>query len=97
MAFIQVIDVRTSKYDELMALDAQWRKATEGKRTLRRSIVSRDRNDPQRYVVLAFFDDYESAMANSKLPETGDFATGLQALADTPATFIDLDVLDDSD
>jgi quinol monooxygenase YgiN len=97
MAFVQIIDFRTSKYDELMALDAEWRKATEGKRTLRRSMVARDRNDPERYVVLAFFDDYESAMANSALPETGEFATKQQALASGPATFIDLDVLDDSD
>jgi hypothetical protein len=31
------------------------------------------------------------------LPETGEFATKQQALANGPATFIDLDVLDDSD
>jgi hypothetical protein len=95
MAFIQVIDMRTSKYDELMALEQQWRDATEGKRTLRRSIVARDRNDANHYFVLAFFDDYESAMANSELPETGDFSTKQQALADAPANFIDLDVLQD--
>ena len=96
MAFVQVFDIRTTKFDELMALDAEWRKATEGKRTLRRSIVSRDRNDSNRYVVMAFFDDYESAMQNSKLPETDAFATKMQALADGPPTFIDLDVVDDS-
>ena len=97
MAFVQVIDFRTSQFDELMALDAEWRKATEGKRTLRRSIVARDRNDANHYLVFAFFDDYESAMANSALPETGEFATKQQALASAPATFIDLDILDDSD
>jgi quinol monooxygenase YgiN len=97
MAFVQIIDFRTSQYDELMALDAEWRKATEGKRTLRRSIVTRDRNDANHYLVFAFFDDYESAMANSQLPETGEFATKQQALADSPASFLDLDILDDSD
>ena len=96
MAFVQVFDVRTSKFDELMVIDAEWRKATEGKRTLRRSIISRDRNDANRYVVMAFFDDYESAMLNSKLPETEAFATKMQALAEAPATFVDLDVLEDS-
>lgn len=95
MAFLQLIDVRTSKPDELMALDEQWRAATEGKRTLRRSIVTRDRNDPDRYLILAFFDDYDSAMANSNLPETAEFATKQQALAAAPATFVDLDILDD--
>ena len=95
MAFLQVIDVRTSKADELMALEGQWRQATEGKRTLRRSMVARDRNDPEHYVILAFFDDYDSAMANSNLPETAEFASKQQALADAQATFIDLDILED--
>jgi hypothetical protein len=95
MAFIQVIDFRTSKYEELMALEEQWRQATEGRRTLRRSIVARDRNDPNRYLILAFFDDYDSAMANSNLPETGEFASKQQALADAPASFIDLDIVED--
>ena len=95
MGFIQIIDVRTSKYDELMAFDAEWRSATEGKRTLRRSLVTRDRNDPEHYLILAFFDDYESAMTNSQLPETGEFAAKQMAIADGPATFLDLDVLVD--
>lgn len=95
MSFIQVIDFRTSSYDEFRALEEQWRAATEGKRTVRRSIVGRDRNDPNHYLVLAFFDDYESAMANSALPETGEFATKQQTLADGPAGFTDLDVVAD--
>ena len=70
MEFIQIIECRTSKFDELTALEDEWRKATEGKRTLRRSIITRDRNDPERYLILAFFDSYDSAMANSNLPET---------------------------
>ena len=46
MAFIQIIEMRTSKIDELTALEDEWRKATEGKRTLRRAVVGQDRNDP---------------------------------------------------
>ena len=94
MAFIQLIEMRTENIDEIMKLDEQWEKATEGKRTLRRSIVGRDRNDSDRHVIIAFFDDYESAMENSKLPETQEFATKQTALADT-VQFIDLDVVDD--
>ena len=56
MEFIQIIECRTSKFDELTALEAEWRASSEGKRTLRRSIVARDRNDPNRYLILAFFD-----------------------------------------
>lgn len=95
MEFVQIIECRTSKYDELMELEKEWRASTEGKRTLRRSMVCRDRNDPTRHLILAFFDDYESAMVNSNLPETADFGQKQQALYDGPPTFTDLDVLED--
>jgi hypothetical protein len=95
MEFIQIIECRTSKYDELLALEDEWRKATDGRRTLRRSIITRDRNDPNRHLVLAFFDDYESAMANSNLPETGEFGHKQTQLLDAPMSFTDLDVLNE--
>ena len=95
MSFIQIIDIRTKNIDEIRALEDEWRAATEGKRTLRRSIVAQDRNDPDRHLVLAFFDDYESAMVNSDLPETGEFGRKQQELVDAPMTFIDLDVIED--
>jgi quinol monooxygenase YgiN len=95
MAFIQVIEMHTSKVDELQALEAEWEKATEGKRTLRRSIIARDRNDANRYLVFAFFDSYESAMENSNLPETSAFGEKQSALLDGPMEFTDLDVIDD--
>ena len=95
MSFMQIIEMRTSKVDEIMALDKEWRAATEGKRTLRRSIVGRDRNDPNRYLILAFFDDYDSAMVNSNLPETSEFARKQMALTDAEPTFIDIDIIED--
>ena len=95
MSFVQIIDMRTKNVDEIQKLEREWEKATEGKRTLRRSIVGRDRNDPDRYLVLAFFDSYESAMENSNLPETTEFGQKQSALLDGPMQFIDLDVIDD--
>jgi hypothetical protein len=95
MAFVQIIEMRTTRVDELTALEEEWEKATEGKRTLRRSIVTRDRNDPNRYLVLAFFDDYESAMVNSNLPETNEFGQKQAGLLDGPMAFTDLDVIED--
>jgi hypothetical protein len=97
MAFIQIIECHSDKYDELAALEEEWRTATEGKRTLRRSIVTRDRGDSDRYLILAFFDSYESAMENSELPETQAFAQRFNELANRPMTFLDLDVIDDQD
>ena len=95
MEFVQIIELHTSNFDEIAKLEEQWRQATEGKRTLRRSIVTRDRKDPNRYLVLAFFDSYDSAMINSKLPETAEFGEKQSALLDGPMQFTDLDVVDD--
>ncbi len=93
MAFIQVIDFTTSKFDEMQAIDREWEAATDGKRLTRRRIVTQDRDNPDRYVYLVFFDSYEEAMQNSELPETSKFAEKMMSLADGPATFINLDVL----
>ena len=95
MAFVQIIEMRTKKYEELQALGDEFFAATDGKRTLQRSFVTRDRNDPDRYLILAFFDSYESAMENSNLPETAAFAEKQMPLLDGPPTFYDLDVIED--
>jgi hypothetical protein len=95
MEFIQIIEMRTADVEPILALDEEWSAATEGKRTARRSIVTQDRSDPDRHLVLVFFDSYEDAMQNSQLPETQEFAAKASALTDSPATFIDLDVIAD--
>jgi hypothetical protein len=95
VSFVQIIEMRTKNVDEIQNLEREWEKATEGKRTLRRSIIGRDRNDPDRYLVLAFFDSYESAMENSNLPETTEFGRKQSAVLDGPMQFTDLDVIDD--
>ena len=95
MAFVQIIDMRTAKFDDISKLEDEWRNATEGKRTLRRAVVGRDRKNPDHYVVLAFFDSYDSAMLNSNLPETSAFGEKQAALADGPMEFTDLDVIED--
>jgi hypothetical protein len=95
MKFVQLIEMRTNRVEEIQQLEDEWRKATEGRRTLRKAIVGRDRNDPSRHVVIAFFDDYESAMVNSNLAETQAFGEKQFAMLDAPPTFTDLDVIDE--
>jgi hypothetical protein len=92
--FVQIIECRTDDIGTLQALELEWEKATEGRRTLRRSIVTRDRNDPRRHLIFAFFDSYESAMENSKLPETQEVAARYDELVDE-VTFHDLDVIEE--
>lgn len=94
MAFVQIIEMTTSDIDALMKLDEEWQKATEGKRTARRQIVTRDRGNPDRYLAMVFFDSYESAMQNSALAETQAFADRYRA-ATKEIAFHDLDVISD--
>jgi hypothetical protein len=95
MGFIQIIDATTSNYDELAKLEKEWEAATEGARTTTRRILARDRDNPNHYLNIVFFDSYESAMANSDLPATSEFAQRMAGLLDGPPTFINLDVVDD--
>lgn len=95
MSFIQIIECHTSHFDEIQALDREWEKATEGRRTLQRSIVARDRNDPTRHLIFAFFDSAEAAKKNSDLPETTQFAEKMAKLTDGPMQFSDLDIVDE--
>ena len=95
MAFIQIIDFNSSRLEEGMVHVDAWDKATEGKRTVRRSVLCRDRNDPNHYFNVVFFDSYESAMENSNLPETQELAQKLGQLGDGEPRFYDLDVIDE--
>ena len=95
MSFIQIIEIRTKQLDKVQALEADWERATEGKRTSRRSIVTQDRNDPESIRVIVFFDSYESAMQNSELPETREFSAKWAEFVEGAPTFIDLDVIED--
>jgi hypothetical protein len=57
--------------------------------------VTRERNDLDRFMILAFFDSYESAMENSELPQTQEYAGKMRELMDGEPTFYDLDVIED--
>jgi quinol monooxygenase YgiN len=95
MSFVQVIEFHTADIEAIRKVDEQWRRDTEGKRTVRREILARDRNQPDRYVVIVFFDSPEAAAENSRLPETHAAAQRYRALSDGPPVFSDLDVLQD--
>ncbi len=95
MSYIQIIEMHTKDYEALEAQGQEYFAATEGKRTVQRSFVTRDRNDPDHYVLVVFFDSYEAAMENSNLPETAAMAEKQRAILDGPPTFYDLDVIEE--
>jgi hypothetical protein len=95
MGFGQIIEFRTSWMDDGRQYVEEWEKATEGKRTARRGFLCQDRNDPDRYFNIVFFDSYEAAMKNSNLPETQELAQKLGALTDESPTFYDLELVEE--
>ena len=95
MAFIQIIEMRTSKFGELQALGDEWEQATAGQRTARRRVLCRDRDDPGHYYNIVFFDSYESAMENSSLPGTQALSEKMAGLLEGAPGFVDLEVVED--
>ena len=92
MAFIQIIEVTTTRPEEMQELVEEWSARTEGRRTAYRSTLTADRDRPGTYVQIVEFPSYQEAMANSGLPETGEFAEKLARLCDGPPVFRNLDV-----
>jgi quinol monooxygenase YgiN len=95
MTFIQIIEFETDDIEGPRQVNQEWMQATEGKRTLRRAMLGRDRNDPRKFVAVEFFDSYEAAMENDKLPETQEAAEQYRKVTDGHPLFHDLDVLVD--
>ncbi|MFF6781992.1 ester cyclase [Streptomyces sp. NPDC012510] len=95
MTFVQLIDCRTSRLDEMNRLMDRWVEQTKGKRTATHSVVGTDRSDSSHVIEIVEFPSYEEAMRNSGLPETDRIFQDMIALCDEMPTFTDLDVVRD--
>jgi len=93
VAFIQIIELTSTKIGEIEALVKVWEAATEGRRSARRATVTKDRDRPNTYIQIVEFPSYEAAMANSELTETTLFAARLAELCEGPLVFRNLDVV----
>ena len=95
MAFIQIIEFRTSKADEMKKVGDEWEAAAGDVSTVGRRVLCEDRDTPGRYFNIVFFDSHDAAMENSNLPVTQEFSQKLQGLAEGPPTFYNLDVVEE--
>ncbi|MGW0768550.1 ester cyclase [Streptomyces sp. NPDC002676] len=95
MTFVQLIECKTSRLDEMNRLMDDWVAQTKGKRTATHAVVGKDRSDASHIVEVVEFPSYEEAMRNSNLPETDRIFRELVALCDEMPTFTDLDVVRD--
>ena len=92
-SFVQIIEFRTTRFDEGQQLVDRWLEETEGKRTATRSITTQDRDRPGTYLTIVEFPSYEDAMRNSEMPETQALSEALAKLADGPPAFRNLDLV----
>jgi quinol monooxygenase YgiN len=95
MKFVQIIEMKTKKIDEIQKLAEEYDQATEGRSTDTRALVCKDRDNADRYFVIVEFPSWEDAQKNNDLPETQEFAQKQAALVDGPPTFYNLDVIDE--
>lgn len=90
--FVQLIEFRTSRIDEVIATTDHWAEAIGASRTARWEITGADRDHSNSYVQIVEFPSHDAAMANSDHPATAEFADRLRKLCEGDPTFHNLDV-----
>ncbi len=89
--FVQIIEARTSRAEEMMAFAREWRSGHDQMGPTRVTACL-DRDRPGTVVSIVEFASYEEAMRNSEHPETDRFSREMAAFCDEPPTFRNLDV-----
>jgi hypothetical protein len=95
--FVQIIDIQTSRIDEVRALADKFRAErleSHSDTSPVRLTFTADRDRPGHYLNIVEFPSYEIAMANSSAPETSEFAAAMAQLCDGPPEFRNLDILE---
>jgi hypothetical protein len=90
--FVQIIEYKTSRIDEVDRLTDEFLKKTEGKRPNGRAMRTKDRDGSNTYLEIVEFPSYEEAMRNNDQPETQEFAKKMMEVCDGQPIFRNLDV-----
>ncbi len=93
-AFLQLLEYRTDRPDEMHRILAAWLDAIGAERTSRWYLTTADRDRPGRYVQIVEFPSHAAAMANSSHPATATFAEQLRGICEGDLVFRNLDVED---
>ena len=96
MGFVQIIEFRTERMDEMRKVGEEWETAAGDEGRAGRRILCQDRDQPGRFFNLVFFESYEEAMKNSELPVTQEYSAKMATLVDGAPTFYNLDVVEDT-
>lgn len=90
--FIQIIEYQGARIDEMRALNDEWRGEHPDRGPVRVT-VTEDVDRRGTYLSIIEFASTEEAMRNNEDPLTQEFAARMQALADGPPTFRNLEVV----
>jgi hypothetical protein len=93
VAFVQIMSYNTTQRAEMDAAIEQWKADTQDVRRSRRRLLLKDRDEPDRFVEVIFFDSYEDAMHNSRLPATNALSSTFASLITDAFEFQNLDVV----
>jgi quinol monooxygenase YgiN len=94
MEFVQIVEFKTSKIDEVRRLLEEYQNKRRADGKLVPSVLEcQDRDAQGVYVSVVRFPSADAAMQNSNDPETGAMAQKLAALCDGPPKFRNLDLV----
>jgi hypothetical protein len=96
-AFVQIVEYKTSRPDEVAALGQKFRDermAAGDSEPPAYLVTTADRDRPGYYLTIIEFESYETAMENSQREDTSEFAAKMAELCDGPPKFYNLDVLE---
>jgi quinol monooxygenase YgiN len=90
--FIQIIEYKTSRINEIDKMLDEFVNSTQGRRTTSRVSSTADRDQPNTYMDIVEFPSYDDAEKNNKLPEVQQISEQMAKLTDGPPIFRNLDV-----
>ncbi len=90
--FVQIIEWKTSRIDEVEELNREWRQRYSEMGPTR-ILVGADQENAESYMTIVEFSSHEEAKKNSADPATAEFSERMGALCDGPPTFHNLDVI----
>ena len=95
MGYVQILDFETKHVKDVESLLSEWRRGTDGDRTVQHEIVARDNNRPEHYVAILQFSLRDAAQRNEKLAESDRFADRMAELCYGTVDFTYYEVIRD--
>jgi len=95
MKFVQTISFTSTQIDEIQAMAQEFESTIGDNRGFGRTLILKDRDRENGYLIVAEFESYDVAMENSARPETDAFAQKMAALVDGEVSYGNYDVVDE--